>query len=127
MSYTQHAPASSSQLHELIQNTYGIDAFHVHTSTNCANNDQTHAYAYLAVTDEAEGDFLRQHLPGTRLNGARLFIEWAHDSLPGLMEHAVTVASDVYPDLMFHQHLKHGTCKAIDRRTGSFDLPLLPP
>ena len=69
------ALASATQLHELILNNYGIDMLHVHTSTHWMNNEQTHDYAFLEVTDEAEGDYLRRSLSGTGINGFRLFIE----------------------------------------------------
>ena len=82
LSYAQHAPERSAQLHQFVVGRYGIDTFHVHT---WASHAQAHVWALLAVANEAESVFLRQRLPGTRLNGARRFIEWANDSLPGLM------------------------------------------
>ena len=93
-SYADHAPASATQLHDLILNNYGIDAYHVHTPTRWTNRDRTHALAFPEVANETEGDYLRQSLSGTQLDGTRLYIEWARDHLPGPMANAVTITSD---------------------------------
>ena len=38
LSYVHPAPTNSTQLHQVIMDTYGIDAYHAQTSTNWTNH-----------------------------------------------------------------------------------------
>ena len=113
---------SMMQLQQDILASYGAVTHGLRMSHTCLNRRGDSAWAFLKVNSHDDGAYLMGAIGETKYDGEPLRLEWAHDSILGVLAEATKVTKGRYPNIVFYQSPKFGTFKVHDRETG-MDLP----
>ena len=118
VTFANHPRPSMRQLQQYILASYGVVTHGLHMSHNCLNRRGDRAWACLEVNTHDDGTYLMGSLGGTKYDGEPLRLEWAHNSIFGMLAEATKVTMGRYPNLVFYQSPKFGTFKVHDLEGG---------
>ena len=78
--------------------SYGVPTHGYRMTHDSVNRRGDSAWAFMEVTNEDDGAYLIQGIGNTRYDGAPLRLDWAHDSIPGMLAEATHVTMAAYPE-----------------------------